>query len=1620
MKKKLLAVCTSFLMAVAFFSVAVTSAVAAEMADPGIYIEKSADSARVYPGEIPGGDYLRFRALFLTEDGTPADTFKGVDIENCNINITLDNATLETKKENVEIAYVGSAVEPKDITFAALDAAAGNPDADASFEFAISVDEVRTTGTGILTLTLDNGTATVTESLNISFKVTAPLANGYVVRTGEATSIEVGEIVIPATTEDDAEMVFPETDVSVTVFAVYSPDNGKTNIFTDNVPVGAASVTVTGRATDYGDVLMKAIPEVELTDGKSVPQTLAITDLKIPECLTQYALANATLEGSDHIDEMNTMFTQGIMVTWSAISSVTREIGPGEDDTDGGTDGAIVEAGDIIGTLSTDITVHGVSSIDEIKMVALPVNAVKNGAPVIVSVGTVLNGNVDGVAGGAEVEVSPLDAYLLLDAPEEQPATFTAVCNTTGYMYGALMGWDTYDNPAPVALSTGSTFPMSVDLTHITDMSAGDGKDLETVVPSQAFVPFAIHNDNDTDIFEVYVADIATGAETTRIKCFGEGNGIKFTGVASATQTFATIDFADPTAGSVEATLGVQGLDNQTYTITKSLYLDPVAGTQGELEITETDLLLSNAYLAEAEYNINTAITADTIALYVLQGENDAWMITSNAITEAIVASDTVASVELEHPGLVANVVVGTLGSNNKISFVDMYKAYDALGNEVAAPAGLQALPVDSAGAELTTPWAEGEVDDLTMNYLLNFSAVPADGIGYVQLRSFLDDTVTGDPIKTNIRIISGYEFSPVLSAAAGWNIPVLVNLIDQAGKRVAPVDLSTYTVEITTDNASTTVATSPATITSEESKGDLFAAEVFVIDPAASLVVDDTIVVSASANGFLGLKTYSIVLDVAVDIEKPTINIDDVTVGTCTIIIPVEDNVGVDIAATYETLTVEDSTQTDVTKDCEDISDANGTEIKVDVKNLSNGLYTISITAIDLRGNEAAEETITSVFVSGCGENAASCFSVSPTYLLEGTTGDVLIAGINTTFDNTTVVTGCSDVTVGTITLTSDNKLTVSVTAGEVDSDTTCNLTVSTGDEVFTCTGEFEIQDVPVECLSVAPKYLAEGTEGDVFIFGTNTTFDNTTVVTGCLDVHVGNWTITSPTELMVSLTAYDVDWDKPCNLTVSTGEEEITCTAAFEIQDVPVEGVCLSVAPTSLTEGTTGEVVITTNTSFDSTSVVTGCSDVTVGTWSITSETELTVTLTAGDVDEDTTCDLTVSTGDEEITCTGKFQIQDVPVVSGCLSVAPISLAEGTTGDVVITGTNTSFDSTTVVTGCSDVEVGTVTITSENELTVTLTAGDVDSDTTCDLTVSTGDEEIACVGKFQIQDVPVVVEGECLSVSPTSLTEGTTGDVFIFGTNTSFDSTTEVTGCSDVTVGAWTIISETVLKVTLTAEDVDEDTTCNLTVSTGDEVFTCTGEFQIQDVPVEGVCLSVAPTSLKEGTTGDVVITGSNTSFDSTTVVTGCSDVTVGAVTITSDNELTVTLTAGDVDSDTTCNLTVSTGDEVFTCTGEFQIQDEPDVSCEITVSPSSVTKRLLFPRLATFTVTGNESCDTLGDSSVTFSDTRIWPLRLRETSDGSLEVTVVVWPRATVGPVTMTVGDETTMITVNAFGS
>jgi len=99
MKKKLLAVCTSFLMAVAFFSVAVTSAVAAEMADPGIYIEKSADSARVYPGEVPGGDYLRFRALFLTEDGTPADTFKGVDIENCNINITLDNATLETKKE---------------------------------------------------------------------------------------------------------------------------------------------------------------------------------------------------------------------------------------------------------------------------------------------------------------------------------------------------------------------------------------------------------------------------------------------------------------------------------------------------------------------------------------------------------------------------------------------------------------------------------------------------------------------------------------------------------------------------------------------------------------------------------------------------------------------------------------------------------------------------------------------------------------------------------------------------------------------------------------------------------------------------------------------------------------------------------------------------------------------------------------------------------------------------------------------------------------------------------------------------------------------------------------------------------------------------------------------------------------------------------------------------------------------------------------------------------------------------------------------------------------------------------------------------------------------------------
>ena len=162
--------------------------------------------------------------------------------------------------------------------------------------------------------------------------------------------------------------------------------------------------------------------------------------------------------------------------------------------------------------------------------------------------------------------------------------------------------------------------------------------------------------------------------------------------------------------------------------------------------------------------------------------------------------------------------------------------------------------------------------------------------------------------------------------------------------------------------------------------------------------------------------------------------------------------------------------------------------------------------------------------------------------------------------------------------------------------------------------------------CVGVAPASADQGATLDVTITGVDTSFVNgvTSASFSCTGITVNSTLVTSPAQAVANIT---IAADAPvgaCDVTVTTGTEIVTCTAAFTITAAPVTT-------------TTSTVELTTTTT-------------TVEPTTTTSSVELTTT-----------------TSTVEPTTT-------IPVPN-CAGVAPASADQGATLDVTISGADTSF---------------------------------------------------------------------------------------------------------------------------------------------------------------------------------------------------------------------------------------------------------------------------------------------------------------------------------------------------------
>ncbi len=219
-------------------------------------------------------------------------------------------------------------------------------------------------------------------------------------------------------------------------------------------------------------------------------------------------------------------------------------------------------------------------------------------------------------------------------------------------------------------------------------------------------------------------------------------------------------------------------------------------------------------------------------------------------------------------------------------------------------------------------------------------------------------------------------------------------------------------------------------------------------------------------------------------DSEKPVIDIDGITYGDCTIIIPVTDNQGVDAEATKDTIVMLDEDLIDVTDRCILSYTGDGdneTTITIDVSDSRRkGIYLVTMTAYDINSNMSAEEEMV-ISVTYCGKltNPPSCRGLTPLYVVAGSRSDIEISGKNTNFDNSTIVSfACGTIIQNDlITVSSDEKIIMNVTVMDnaVDSDP-CEVTVTTGSESINCEEFAVLEEAPCLLISTSPPMVISG----------------------------------------------------------------------------------------------------------------------------------------------------------------------------------------------------------------------------------------------------------------------------------------------------------------------------------------------------------------------------------------------------------------------------------------------------------------------------------------------------------------------------------------------------------------
>jgi len=465
----------------------------------------------------------------------------------------------------------------------------------------------------------------------------------------------------------------------------------------------------------------------------------------------------------------------------------------------------------------------------------------------------------------------------------------------------------------------------------------------------------------------------------------------------------------------------------------------------------------------------------------------------------------------------------------------------------------------------------------------------------------------------------------------------------------------------------------------------------------------------------------------------------------------------------------------------------------------------------------------------------------------------------------------------------------------------------------------------------SISPTSAMRGTASvPVTLTGSGLTGTTAINVSGG-GITVSGLTVVSDTSVTATFAISATATASARNVTVTTSagnSNAVTFTVT-----APSSGSGLtSIAPDTGARGTTQTETLTGSGLTGATSVNVTGGGITVNSFTVNSDTQITASFTISPAAALTARNVTATTPSGTTTpVTFTVVNPGTPILS---SIAPSSGFRRTAAApnpvaVVLTGSNFTAGSTVnVVAPASGLTVTGVTMVSPTQINATF-------NTTTTAAIGPRSITVTTPGGTSGAVTYTVLGPVLTSIAPTSALRGQAVPVSIFGSGLTGTTAVNVSGGGSVAVSGITVVSDTQVNATFTISAGASGTARNVTVTapggnSNAVTFTVT-------IPPTPTLTSIAPPTGVRGTAVPVTLTGTNFIAGRTTVNVSGGGITVSGVTVNSPTNLTATFTISTGAALTARNVTVTVaGGAAASNAVPFTVQGARITS----ISPNSAT--------------------------------------------------------------------------------